>query len=365
MPNEPLEAALNQKMAAEQKAFEEKLLKLSPQEILKKSREYVMRDNILIVLNKYPGTEEQTRLLLQSETPLANIYAEIDRQGSDYGINEIKDCIEVLTEALLRAEAEKRDALRNLPVYPYPGEYAREHGELEQYRTSYKANVACRDAIEAAIRDNYAENTLDTKTAVKQVADAFDYPRMLHVLANTIKQKDWDGRISPDNKRWAATQHVFEDKDGFGTDRNIYFIVDRVHPGLTDMFATAARKNYLLSIPLATEEIRTEAQRLLDRLKVPTEPNSPNKTHFMAEIDPLFLQRAGSNDMAILQRFLPFKSLALTTMKDRKGVFAVISHEEDRAKKLREPRPSVLQKLEQSRSNNSPNNSAKKREMEL
>ena len=37
MPNEPLEAALNQKMAAEQKAFEEKLLKLSPQEILKKT----------------------------------------------------------------------------------------------------------------------------------------------------------------------------------------------------------------------------------------------------------------------------------------------------------------------------------------
>ena len=45
--------------------------------------------------------------------------------------------------------------MNTIPVYKYPAAYARENDELEQYRASYKANVACKDAIETAIRDNY------------------------------------------------------------------------------------------------------------------------------------------------------------------------------------------------------------------
>ena len=359
MSNEALENALYQKMAAEQKAFETELLTLTPKEILEKAREYITRENILIVLGEFPGTEAQTQTLLKSDTPLADICAEIERQGSDNGINEIKDCIEILTDAILTAEAERRDALRNLPVYPYPAAYAREHGETEQYRASYKANIACKEAIETAIRDNYADNSLNTKKAVAQVTEVYGYPRLLHVLANTIKQKEWDGRISTDNKRWAATQHVFEDMDGFSTDRNIYFTVDKAHPGLLDMFATSARRDYLLTQPLTVPEIRAEAQRLLDRLKTPPEPNSPNRTHFMSEIAPDFLARASSDDLTALQKFLPFKSLTLTTMN------AVIAGDENRDKKLREPRPSVLEKLQKPLPETSPNNSAKSRDPEL
>ena len=48
--------------------------------------------------------------------------------------------------------------LRELPVYPYPADHAREQGELDVYRASFRANVSCKDAIEAAIRDNYRDN---------------------------------------------------------------------------------------------------------------------------------------------------------------------------------------------------------------
>ena len=365
MPNEALENALSEKMAAEQEAFKQELLKLPPEEILQKAREYVTRENILQVLTDYPGTKAQTETLLNAPTPLASIYAQMEQDGSDNGINEIKESVQALTDAILAAEAEKRDALRNLPVYPYPAVCARENGELEQYRVSYKANIACKEAIEAAIGNNYRDNSLDTKTAVKQVVEVYGYPRMLYVLANTIKHKDWDGRISPDNKRWAATQHVFEDMDGFGTDRTVYFAVDQAHPGLLDLFAKRARTEYLLSQPLTVPEIRAEAQRLLDRLKEPAEPNSPHGTHFMAQLSQEFILRASSQDTAVLQRFLPFKSLALTTMKDRKGVFAVISGEENRNRKLREPRPSVLAKLQTAAQKNAPNYSAKSRDREI
>ena len=37
--------------------------------------------------------------------------------------------------------------MNTVPVYKYPAAYARENDELEQYRASYKANVACKNAI--------------------------------------------------------------------------------------------------------------------------------------------------------------------------------------------------------------------------
>ena len=128
-------------------------------------------------------------------------------------------------------------------LYIYPASYVREHGELEQYRASYKANIACKEAIEQAIADHYRDNRLGTE-AVHQVLEQFGYDRMFYVLAGTVRQKDWDGRISRDNKAWAKTIPVYENPDGFGQDRNVYFVVDRSHPGLVDLFLTQARLDY-------------------------------------------------------------------------------------------------------------------------
>lgn len=134
----------------------------------------------------------------------------------------------------------------NTPIYLYPASYAHEHGELEQYRVSHKANIACRDAIDQAIADNYRDNCLSPE-AVRQVVEKFGYDRVFYVLANTVRQKDHDGRISRDNKAWAKTIPVHEDKDAFGYDRNVYFVVDRSHTGLMDLFLTQARREYALS----------------------------------------------------------------------------------------------------------------------
>lgn len=132
------------------------------------------------------------------------------------------------------------------PLYIYPASYASGHGELEQYRASNKANLACKEAIEQAIAGNYRDNRLGQE-AVHQVVEQFGYERMFHVLAITVRHKDWDGRISHDNKAWAKTVPVYENPDGFGHDRNVYFVVDRCHPGLTDLFLSQARREYSLA----------------------------------------------------------------------------------------------------------------------
>ena len=154
--------------------------------------------------------------------------------------------------------------MKDVPVYKYPASHAQEHDELTVYRASNKANMACKEAIEAAICDHYRDHRLGSD-AVKQVVEQFGYDRVFHVLAVTVRQKDWDGRISQDNKAWAKTVPVFENPDAWGTDRNCYLVVNS-HPGLTDLFLSQARNAH-------TQEQQKSSVR--DKLKKQPETTSP------------------------------------------------------------------------------------------
>lgn len=156
--------------------------------------------------------------------------------------------------------------MKDIAVYRYPSTYAHEHGELELYRASQKANLACKEAIEAAIRDNHRDNCLNTDV-VKQVMEQFGQERVMYVLANTVRQKDWDGRISRDNKAWAKTVPVFENPDAWGADRNCYFVVNS-HSGLTDLFVARARKE-------VAEQAKEQRPSVCDKLKQPPQKNTP------------------------------------------------------------------------------------------
>ena len=165
--------------------------------------------------------------------------------------------------------------MKNIPVYQHTGSYAREHGELEQFRDSFKANIACKEAIEAAIREHYRNNCLGSEAQQRVVAQ-FGYDRVFYVLANTVNQMDWDGRISRDNKAWAKTIPVCENKDGFGGDRNCYFVVNS-HPGLTALFVTQARKEYALTQQQEKPSVR-------QKLKTQPERNAPKiSAHFKGQ----------------------------------------------------------------------------------
>ena len=351
--NEALQQSLYDKLSREQDKYRDWLKGQPPEEILHHSYEYTVREDILMSMEELTLSEAETRALLLSPSPMAILYDKFSDLETGY-MDTIRDSI----EDTAKDEAKK---LRDLPVYPYPADHAREQGELDVYRASFRANVSCKDAIEAAIRDNYHDNRLDA-AAVGQVAEQFGQERMLYVLAATVRHFDYDGRISRDNKRWANTIPVYENKDGMDSDRSVQFVVSS-HPGLTDLFLTQARHEQRLRQPLTADEIRTEAARLLGKLQEPAQPNSPGGTHFIAELSPDFAARANSRDTAELQKLLPFRSLALSNLKDRKGVFAVISKEEDRTQPLRSRKPSVRSKLQQTAEQKP--TSAKKKDLEL
>ena len=250
----------------------------------------------------------------------------------------VRDSIEQRAEAAL-------DTQRELPLYRHDAAYAREQGELDLYRSSRRANIACKEAIEASISEHYRDNRLG-KDAVPQVIEQFGYTRTLYVLANTVQQKDWDGRFSPANKTWAKTVDIPPNPDGFGGERNLDFVVDS-HPGLVDLFLSQARQDYLRLQPLTPEEIQAEAARLLQELRAPDTPNSPHGTHYMARVSPDFLARAGTQAHDQLMALLPFRSLTITGLVDRSGTYVTILASEDRSKELRQRRPSVRRQLKQ------------------
>lgn len=208
--------ALYEIMCAEQDNFRKQLKSLPPEEILSHAYEYTVRENIVLAMEDKDLTDAQADVLLAMDKPLAAIYNEFQKIDTSY-MEIVSDCIEARANAELREAFKRREALRKLPVYPYSGSYAREHDELELYRKSRRANVACRDAIDKAISEHYKDNSLDGKAAVAQVVEQFGFDRMLHICACTVRDKERDGRISQDNIRWAHTLPIFEDNDGFAS----------------------------------------------------------------------------------------------------------------------------------------------------
>ena len=136
--------------------------------------------------------------------------------------------------------------------------------------------------LEDAITRHYRENRLDD-TAVKEVVDTFGYDRTLHVLAATVQQKDWDGRISRDNKEWAKSMRIPENRMEGGADRNIELIVGS-HSGLMNLFLTEVRRSLAME---QSREKSTDKERpsMLARLREDAQKNSPKHSAKSKEPD--------------------------------------------------------------------------------
>ena len=67
---------------------------------------------------------------------------------------------------------------KDTPVYLHSAVYAREHEELPLYRESYLANVACKEAIEKAVSNHYANNHVVVKASLEEVGSGFSMERL-------------------------------------------------------------------------------------------------------------------------------------------------------------------------------------------
>lgn len=165
----------------------------------------------------------------------------------------------------------------NIPIYLQSGAHAREHGELDVFRTSYQANVACKDAIEKAISENYVDNRLNTTASYDDVVSRFGAERVKFVLATTIQHKDWDQRFSRDNRAWAQAVPMEASFGSRESDHSLSYVVDKAHSCLTDLFVSHFRK----------EQVREKEQpkkesvlgKLQKPLPIPSAKDGKDKSH--------------------------------------------------------------------------------------
>ena len=112
---------------------------------------------------------------------------------------------------------------------------------------------------------------------------------------------------------------------------------------------------------LHDSRIEAEAQRIVAEMKRQDSPNSPNKTHFMVELSPYFMQLASTKDTDRLFAMLPYKTLSFSKIEGRHGTFAFLDKSEDRSRNIRKARPSVRAQLTADKKTTAPKKAAAKR----
>ena len=230
MDTEKLNQVLYEKMSAEQAQFRHDLLGQTPEEVLNHAYEYAMREDILMEMEALELPAKQVAALLESPSPLADVYGDFhEREGH---MDLVRECIETLAYSLVEAQKEKN---RTIPLYQENARYAKEHGEIELFQASQKANIACRDAIDTAIREGYDGAYLHAD--VKGVLAEFGPERVTHVLVSSLLDKTRDPRISRCNMTWAASVPIFD------TEKRRYAYAVQSHPMLLDEFILQARRD--------------------------------------------------------------------------------------------------------------------------
>ena len=103
MTNAELNTALYHKMFAEQERYKAYLLTVSPHEVLQQAYEYVCREDILLSLEYNDLTDAQTKALLKSDTPLADMFAKWESWETSH-MDDVWACVESAANKVLRTD---------------------------------------------------------------------------------------------------------------------------------------------------------------------------------------------------------------------------------------------------------------------
>ena len=141
-----------------------------------------------------------------------------------------------------------------MEIYRNSAAYAKENGEIQKWRDSKAENIACRDAMDRTVAENFDGAHLKTETILDNVIAAYGKERVELILAATIQEKAHDGRFSRDNKEWAANVPMPEGE-------KIYLVSDRTHPILLDALAKEYRVNYAEKKPSVMDKLKQSGSR--------------------------------------------------------------------------------------------------------
>ena len=208
-------------------------------------------------LQKIKFEKPRAKYKAEHETELKQFYAARRKLTGEFPDGKVD--MKKLTEEYDELEQAHNTTYGPEPVYPHSAAYAREHGELEQYRASNNVNRQCKESIEAAVREHFDGMYL-SHDAAKGVIETYGMERVALVLANTVQLQDWDGRYSRRNKEWAKTIP----NDNPETVRCGYVL--NSHPAVLDGFIDLVREEQQRSRTQG-EKLQPSRPSVRDKLK--------------------------------------------------------------------------------------------------
>ena len=153
----------------------------------------------------------------------------------------------------------------------YKEEQAQKELEKAQAKIERDTKVACKDAVDRAIAENFDGYRLPKATA-EGVIKEYGIERVSYVLANTVMHRRQEERISPENKEWAKSIEpyaMYESRD----------IVAASHPAVLNGFINQARRYIEHEKELAAQ---AEAEQEND---VPDIPEGELDWHIVHDMD--------------------------------------------------------------------------------
>lgn len=173
-----------------------------------------------------------------------------------------------------------------IQLYTSSQEEAKKYDEVDLWRESYKENVRCARAIEEAIRDNFDDKTLRQNCA-ESIIEEFGFARVNFVLANTLREKNWDLRFSEDNFQWAKSIYVPRE------DTSWMFAVESF-PAVVNGFCDQVRKAWReLGLYDRSHCVDMQEEQLDYRDKIVILRGEYFKDEFKAPENQLFLAESG------------------------------------------------------------------------
>ena len=94
MNTNDLNTTLYEKMSAEQDRYRNWLKRQPPEEILHHTYEYTVREDIVMAMEQLELTDTQAKVLLDSPTPLADVYRYFEKLETGY-MDVVRDSIEI------------------------------------------------------------------------------------------------------------------------------------------------------------------------------------------------------------------------------------------------------------------------------
>lgn len=154
------------------------------------------------------------------------------------------------------------------PIYKYPASYAREQGELPQYRASKQSLNQCAAAIDKVISEQW-DGWGVPKDAAEGVLKEYGPEKVSLVLAFTAREREmaFDERFSGHNLDWAKTIPLYSFQPGSSA------ILMESHSTKLDSFIDVARE----SIRTREQEKTSVKKKLRDQPDAPRPPAKGRK----------------------------------------------------------------------------------------